>query len=69
MIDCDLRKPSVHRKFLIPNEEGLTDVLVGTSKLNNVMKKIDDNLYLLPCGTIPPNPAEILGSNTMEEFR
>ena len=47
IIDCDLRKPSLHRKFNVSNEEGLTDVLVGTSKLNNVMKKIDDNLYLL----------------------
>ena len=44
LIDCDLRKPSVHKKFLIPNDK------------------------VLPCGTIPPNPAEILGSKTMEEF-
>lgn len=68
IIDCDLRKPSLHRKFNVSNEEGLTDVLVGTSKLNNVMKKIDDNLYLLTTGTLPPNPAEIIGSNTMENF-
>lgn len=68
IIDCDLRKPSLHRKFNVSNEEGLTDVLIGTSKLNNVMKKIDDNLYLLTTGTLPPNPAEIIGSNTMENF-
>ena len=68
IIDCDLRKPSLHRKFNVSNEEGLTDVLVGTSKLNNVMKKVDDNLYLLTTGTLPPNPAEIIGSNTMENF-
>ncbi len=68
IIDCDLRKPSLHRKFNVSNEEGLTDVLVGTSKLNNVLKKIDDNLYLLTTGTLPPNPAEIIGSNTMENF-
>ena len=68
ILDCDLRKPSLHRKFNVSNEEGLADVLVGTSKLNNVMKKIDDNLYLLTTGTLPPNPAEIIGSNTMENF-
>ena len=68
IIDCDLRKPSLHRKFNVSNEEGLTDVLVGTFKLNNVMKKVDDNLYLLTTGTLPPNPAEIIGSNTMENF-
>ena len=68
IIDCDLRKPSLHRKFNVSNEVGLTDVLVGTSELNKVMKKIDDNLYLLTTGTLPPNPAEIIGSNTMEKF-
>ena len=68
IIDCDLRKPSLHRKFNVSNEVGLTDVLVGTSELNKVMKKIDDNLYLLTTGTLPPNPAEIIGSNTMENF-
>ena len=68
IIDCDLRKPSLHKKFNVSNEVGLTDVLVGTSELNKVMKKIDDNLYLLTTGTLPPNPAEIIGSNTMENF-
>ena len=68
IIDCDLRKPSLHRKFNVSNEVGLRDVLVGTSELNKVMKKIDDNLYLLTTGTLPPNPAEIIGSNTMENF-
>ena len=68
IIDCDLRKPSLHKKFNVSNEVGLTDVLVGTSELNKVMQKIDDNLYLLTTGTLPPNPAEIIGSNTMENF-
>ena len=68
IIDCELRKPSLHRKFNVSNEVGLTDVLVGTSELNKVMKKIDDSLYLLTTGTLPPNPAEIIGSNTMENF-
>ena len=68
IIDCDLRKPSLHRKFNVSNEVGLTDVLVGTSELNKVMKKVEDNLYLLTTGTLPPNPAEIIGSNTMENF-
>ena len=45
IIDCDLRNPSLHKKFNVSNEVGLTDVLVGTSELNKVMKNIDDNLY------------------------
>ena len=68
LIDCDLRKPSVHKKFLIPNDKGLTDVLFDKKDLKDVIKKIEHNLHVLPCGTIPPNPAEILGSKTMEEF-
>ena len=68
LIDCDLRKPSLHKKFLIPNDKGITDVLFDKQDLKDVIKKIENNLYLLPCGTIPPNPAEILGSKTMEEF-
>ena len=63
LIDCDLRKPSLHKKFLIPNDKGITDVLFDKQDLKEVIKKIENNLYVLPCGTIPPNPAE-----TMEEF-
>lgn len=68
IIDCDLRNPSLHKKFSVSNEAGLTDVLVGTSELKNVMKKMEENLFLLTTGTLPPNPAEIIGSNTMETF-
>ena len=66
LIDCDLRKPSVHKKFLIPNDKGLTDVLFDKQDLKEVIKKIENNLYVLPFGTIPTNPAEILGYKTME---
>ena len=40
LIDCDLRKPSVHKKFLIPNDKGLTDVLFDKQDLKEVIKKI-----------------------------
>lgn len=68
LIDCNLRNPSLHSRFNVSNEEGLTDVLVGKSQLENVRKKIEDGLYLLTTGTLPPNPAEIIGSATMEKF-
>ena len=57
------------RKYLI-EEFGLDkgNVLFDKQDLKEVIKKIENNLYVLPCGTIPPNPAEILGSKTMEEF-
>lgn len=68
LIDCDLRKPSVHYNFFISNNEGLTDVLVGNCDLKNVIKKVDESLYVITAGTIPPNPSEILGSKSMEKL-
>ena len=68
VIDCDLRKPSIHENFLLSNEKGLTDVLFGKSDLKGVTKKIEDSLFLITAGTILPNPAEILGSKEMENL-
>lgn len=68
VIDCDLRKPSIHENFLLANEKGLTDVLFGKSDLKGVPKKIEDSLFLITAGTILPNPAEILGSKEMENL-
>ena len=68
VIDCDLRKPSIHENFLLSNEKGLTDVLFGKSDLKGVPKKIEDSLFLITAGTILPNPAEILGSKEMENL-
>ena len=68
VIDCDLRKPSIHENFLLSNEKGLTDILVGKSDLKSVTKKIEDSLFLITAGSIPPNPAEILGSKAMEDL-
>lgn len=68
VIDCDLRKPSIHENFLLSNEKGLTDVLFGKSDLKGVPKKIEDSLFLITAGTILPNSAEILGSKEMENL-
>ena len=68
VIDCDLRKPSIHENFLLSNEKGLTDVLFGKSDLKGVTKKIEDSLFLITAGTILPNSVEILGSKEMENL-
>ena len=77
LIDGDLRKPKIHHYFSVPNSPGLTNYLnskVGSSKT----EKIDlfsvihptefENLSILCSGSIPPNPAEILGSEPMADF-
>lgn len=68
LIDCDLRKPSIHKNFKISNLTGLSDVLIGQKKLIQVLKRHGDNLLLLTSGKIPPNPSEMLGSKAMKNL-
>lgn len=66
IIDCDLRKPSIHKKFKLSNLIGLSDVLVGNKELDEAVNIYWDNLSILTSGKIPPNPSEMVGSKAME---
>jgi len=69
LIDCDLRKPSVHKLFNRDKVPGLIDFLVGSVKLDEVLIKSEiPNLSIILSGTIPPNPAEMLDSQEMRNF-
>lgn len=68
VIDCDLRKPTLHKKFTISNRTGISNFLLGQITLEEVMYKYSDKLCLLPSGTIPPNPSEMLSSKKLKEF-
>lgn len=68
LIDCDLRKPSIHKKFKISNLVGLSDVMVGKEELNKVVHRYGKNLVVLTSGKIPPNPSEMLSSKTMSNL-
>ncbi|WP_338597517.1 CpsD/CapB family tyrosine-protein kinase [Clostridium baratii] len=65
LIDCDLRKPSLHKKFRISNNRGLSDVIIDRDKLNKCIQKRTEYLDILTAGKIPPNPSEMLGSKAM----
>ena len=65
IVDCDLRKPSEHKKFKISNLIGLSEVLIGKERLEKVIQKHNENLDILPSGKIPPNPSEMLSSSAM----
>lgn len=66
LIDTDLRKPKVAEYLGIEGGAGLTDVLIGRAKVNEVMLPWGArSLYVLPAGKIPPNPSELLGSRQM----
>ena len=66
IIDCDLRKPTVHKKFNISNTGGLSDVMLDYKNINKAIHNVDKNLYALPAGKIPPNPSEMLGSKALD---
>lgn len=63
LIDCDLRKPRLHKFFKAKCILGLSNYLIGNNNLDEIIHKTDErNLSIIYSGTIPPNPAEILGS-------
>lgn len=68
VIDCDLRKPTIHKKFSIRNNRGLTDILVTKEDYTDYKQKIYDRLDIITSGRIPSNPSEILGSNSMKQL-
>ena len=69
LLDADLRKPKVHQAFGVPQEPGLSNVLVGNAKASESVRKGSvPGLWVLPAGRIPPNPAELLGSQRFHEF-
>jgi len=66
LMDCDLRRPSIHSLFGMDNALGLSDHLSGAVPLPSLLKKtFIDKLTLLPGGSIPPNPSELLSSEQM----
>ncbi|HYT49019.1 MAG TPA: polysaccharide biosynthesis tyrosine autokinase, partial [Pyrinomonadaceae bacterium] len=71
IIDCDLRRPRLHSHFNLPNARGLTNCLSGDGKdLDELLHVYDKhpNLKMLTSGPIPPNPAELLGSDEMRKL-
>lgn len=66
VLDCDMRKPKMHELFGVARDRGVSNLLVGTSTLEEVILHTQvANLDFIPCGPIPPNPSEILGSTRM----
>jgi capsular exopolysaccharide synthesis family protein len=70
VVDCDLRNPTVHQMFKIPNISGLTNIIVEDDRYEKyvISDKEFDNLGIITSGPIPPNPSELIGSNRMKVF-
>jgi capsular exopolysaccharide synthesis family protein len=68
ILDCDLRKPVMHKFFGLRNLHGIVDVLIGERQLQEVWTEPLDGLHIVPVGRIPPNPTELLSSRRFSEF-
>jgi receptor protein-tyrosine kinase len=68
IIDGDLREPSVHKFFDVPNVSGVVDVLAGQYELLEVCKEPVPGLHIISAGPIPPSPGELLGSGRFSDL-
>lgn len=69
IVDADLRRPRQHRVFKIKNTFGLTTFLTDSVPVKDVVKSTEiPNLFVINAGPVPPNPAELLGSDKMTRF-
>jgi non-specific protein-tyrosine kinase len=68
LADCDLRRPALHEIFGVDNSHGLTTMMLDESAMSEppVQETEIENLWLLPSGPLPPNPADLLGSRRMD---
>jgi capsular exopolysaccharide synthesis family protein len=68
-VSCDLRRPRMHQFLGVSNDYGLSDVLTGAIDVKRALIKTSiPGLIVMPSGHVPHNPAELLGSSTMEDL-
>lgn len=69
LVDCDLRRPSLHGLLGYSHSQGLHEYLTGTMRLEELIIRTNvEKLSFLPAGSIPSNPTELLSSSVMKEF-
>ncbi len=72
LVDCDLRRPTQHVHLALDRDNGLTDFLAAPQPFMNWRSYVkiagSENLHVITCGPIPPNPPELLGSDRFKRF-
>ncbi len=69
IVDTDMRRPRLHKAFGVSNEVGVSSLVVGEGKLDDAIKSTEvPGLFIMPCGPIPPNPAELLHTQAFAEL-
>ena len=67
LVDTDMRRPRLHVPMGVSRQSGLSNLIVGEKDYEEVIKTTDiPNLWVLPCGPLPPNPAELLMSQRFQ---
>ena len=68
LLDCDLRKPKIHKYAKIPQRVGVSNILGGFAKLEDCIVKAEHGFDCIVAGQIPPNPSELLDSSALDEI-
>lgn len=69
IIDCDLRRPTLHLKFKEENTKGISNYMTkGESEVDIIHKTSDENLFFIPAGPVLPNPSELLDSGVLDKL-
>ena len=70
IVDADMRKPTVHKTFRLPNRDGLTTLLTEKNvEIKDITHRLDtEGLFVITSGVIPPNPSELLASKRMNQL-
>lgn len=69
LIDADMRRPGVHQIMRVQNDNGLSQLLVGQSRVREAIQRTTEpNLFVIAAGRTPPNPSELLASDRMKSF-
>lgn len=68
VVDCDFRRPVLHKIFRLRNFQGVVDVLIGQRSIESVWQEPLPGLKVVTVGTVPPTPAELLSSGRFTEF-
>lgn len=69
LIDADMRRPSLHRSFDLPDRRGLSDALTGNAKWGEVVHETgEERLFVMSAGKIPPSPAELLATRAFAQI-
>lgn len=70
LVDADMRKPTVHKTFHLPNRDGLTTMLTEKDvQISDIAHQVStEDLFIITSGAIPPNPSELLASKRMDRL-